>query len=409
MQNPAATVAPSRADDDPLGAFVPGARVHVAGAPSGPLSGVRFAAKDLFDVAGEVTGGGNPDWARTHPPAVKHAAAVEALLAAGAELVGKTITDELAYSLNGQNHHYGTPVNSAAPGRIPGGSSSGSASAVAGGVVDTALGSDTGGSIRIPASYCGLFGLRPTHGRISLAGVMPLAPSFDTCGWFARDATMLRRVGEVLLGAVGDARPGDVGSTELLLAEDALELVGDSVREALAPAVERLTRRFGAARRVRATTGKWTFEALTEAFRTIQAREITEQHSAWIAEVRPTFGADVAERFAWAATITAESARAASEVRGAFRQHFTELLAGDRVLCLPTAPGIAPLASASAEALAEHRPRALALTSLCGLSGFPQITLPLARLDGCPLGISLIASPGSDQKLLALAEVVTRG
>ena len=173
---------------DALGAFVPGIDAIRDGASAGPLAGLSFAAKDIFDVAGAVTGCGNPDWAATHAAAAEDSWAVARLLPAGARLVGKTITDELAYSLNGQNAHYGTPTNPNGPGRIPGGSSSGSASAVAGGVVDFALGSDTGGSVRIPASYCGIFGLRPTHGRLPLDGVMPLAPSFDTLGWFARDA-----------------------------------------------------------------------------------------------------------------------------------------------------------------------------------------------------------------------------
>ena len=173
---------------DELGAFITHAKVRIEGAAEGPLAGLAFAAKDLYDVAGVITGCGNPDWIRTHEPAGTTAPAVETLLAAGATLVAKTLTDELAYSINGENHHFGTPVNVNAPGRIPGGSSSGSASAVAGGMVDFALGSDTGGSVRVPASFCGIYGLRTTHGRISLDAIQALAPSFDTVGWFARDA-----------------------------------------------------------------------------------------------------------------------------------------------------------------------------------------------------------------------------
>ena len=233
--------------NDPLGAFVPGVEVDIAGADEGPLSGLRFAAKDIFDVAGSVTGCGNPDWARSHGPADAHSAAVQALLDAGAHLVGKTITDEFAYSLNGINHHYGAPTNSNAPGRITGGSSSGSASAVAGGAVETALGSDTGGSVRIPASYCGLYGIRPTHGRISLEGVMPLAPSLDTVGWFARDAELLRRVGEVLFSDSLASAPAVV---RLLIAEDAFAQADEAVRQALAPWVERLEARLGRGARI---------------------------------------------------------------------------------------------------------------------------------------------------------------
>ena len=207
---------------DDLNAFA-NLDVHVPGAPDGPLSGMAFAAKDIFDVAGHVTGGGNPDWQRTHDPAERTAPAVQALLDAGATLVGKTHTDELTRGILGRNPHYGTPVNPAAPGRVPGGSSSGSASAVAGGVVDFALGSDTGGSVRMPSSFCGLYGLRPTHGRISLDGVLPQASSFDTVGWFARDAVTFERAGRVLLQSTA------TGTTpkRLIVAEDLFEVVDE--------------------------------------------------------------------------------------------------------------------------------------------------------------------------------------
>ncbi|MDQ2103939.1 amidase family protein, partial [Azospirillum isscasi] len=185
--------------NDPLNAFVPHGLSEIPGAADGPLAGLRFAVKDLFHIAGLPTGAGNPDWLRTHEVPQETAPAVRRLLDAGARVAGKTLTDELAWSLAGENAHYGTPENPKAPGRIPGGSSSGSASAVAGGAVDFAIGTDTGGSIRLPASYCGLYGLRPTHGAVPLDGSVPLAPSFDTVGWFAREAALLRRVGAVLL------------------------------------------------------------------------------------------------------------------------------------------------------------------------------------------------------------------
>ncbi|MEC8846265.1 MAG: amidase family protein, partial [Pseudomonadota bacterium] len=171
--------------DDPVDAFLPGPRATEAGVPGGPLSGLNFAAKDLFDVAGHVTGGGNPAWAAGRAPAETHAWAVARLLGAGADLAGKTITDEVSLGILGENAFFGTPHNSAAPGHVPGGSSSGSAAAVAAGLVDTALGTDTGGSVRVPASLCGLYGIRPSHGRLPLDGMMAQAPSSDTTGWFA--------------------------------------------------------------------------------------------------------------------------------------------------------------------------------------------------------------------------------
>ncbi len=388
---------------DPLGACLPGCDVHRKGAESGPLSGLTFAAKDIFDVREHVTGCGNPDWARTHPPAESDAWAVAKLLDAGAELTAKTITDELAYSLNGQNFHYGTPTNSNAPGRIPGGSSSGSAAAVAGGLVDTALGSDTGGSIRIPASYCGLFGLRPTHGRLPLEGVMPLAPSFDTVGWFARDAEILRRVGEVFFEEAVNTttEPG-----ELLVAEDTFALLPSEATHQLHAHIDALEARLGKARPVTVSQPEG-FPKLMLTFRTIQAREIQDEHRTWIEATNPTFGPEIGERFTWALSVTEEETAPRRAIRKALTNRLEDLLGENRLLCLPSAPGIAPKLNATAEDLVRHRANVLGLTALSGLSGLPQITLPLARYEGCPLGISLIGPSGSDMMLLAFAESFT--
>src|ERR1700739_825163 len=193
---------------DDINAFVPGPRLHIEGRAGGPLTGLTFAAKDLFDVAGHPTGGGNPDWARATPIPTRHAWAVQRLLDAGAKLIGKTITDEVSLGIVGEHALYGTPINPRAPDRVPGGSSSGSAAAVAAGLCDTALGTDTGGSVRVPASFCGLYGIRPTHGRLPVTGMMPQAPSSDTTGWFTRDSETFAKVSSVLLGeSVADAMP----------------------------------------------------------------------------------------------------------------------------------------------------------------------------------------------------------
>lgn len=386
---------------DSLGAFVPGPDLHIDGAPDGPLRGLTFAAKDIFDIAGQVTGCGNPDWARTHGPADNHAWAVQCWLDAGATLIGKTITDELVYSLNGQNAHYGTPTNSNAPGRIPGGSSSGSAAAVAGGVVDLALGSDTGGSVRIPASYCGLFGIRPTHGRISLAGVMALSPSFDTVGCFARDGGLLRRAAGLLLGESGEdpARPSG-----LIVAEDAFALAVPDLQAALSPLVERLELQLGRAERVAVGEPGGGLGKLMLAFRHLQGREVWRQHGEWITSAQPKFGPEIAERFDWARGLSEADEAAALPARTAFTERLDALLEGGRMLCLPTAAGAAPRVTASADDLIAHRSRTLSLTCIAGLAGLPQVTLPLAQLDGCPAGLSLIAERGDDAMLLAFAE-----
>src|SRR5215210_7461604 len=203
----------------------------------GPLRGLRFAAKDLIDVAGHRTGCGNPTWLAAHPPATVSAICLEQLLAAGAQCEGKTITDEFAFSLLGENHHYGTPLNPAAPDRVPGGSSSGSASAVACGLLDFALGTDTGGSVRVPASNCGIWGLRPSHGFISVAGVNPFAPTFDTVGILAGSAEALAGVASVLL-VCEDIQGEEPGTIHLL--EEACSIADPDVRRALADPVPRL-------------------------------------------------------------------------------------------------------------------------------------------------------------------------
>src|SRR5205807_911885 len=233
--DPEIALRPDMPDDD-INAFVPGPRAHIEGRPGGPLSGLTFAAKDLFDVAGYPTGGGNPDWARSNPVPAQHAWAVQRLLDGGATLIGKTITDEVSLGIVGENAFYGTPVNPRAPGRVPGGSSSGSAAAVAAGICDTALGTDTGGSVRVPASFCGLFGIRPTHGRLPVTGMMPQAPSSDTTGWFARDAGTFAKVASVMLGErVPSALPD-----RLIIAADAFAFADPEVGAALQPIVERL-------------------------------------------------------------------------------------------------------------------------------------------------------------------------
>lgn len=385
---------------DHVGAFTRHTHAECAGARHGPLSGLDCGIKDIYDIAGRPTGFGSPDWLATHPPATVTATAVLRLLDAGARVVGKTHTDEMAWSSLGENAHYGTPVNVNAPGRIPGGSSSGSAAAVAAGLVDFALGSDTGGSVRFPASLCGVFGMRPSHGRIPLEGVCALAPSYDTVGWFTREAGLLERVGRVLLSDPGAAAaPGS-----LLVAADAFEWAGDNVAQALRPALLRIEARWGVAAPVRiADEG---FAAWAEVFRHLQAAEAWAVHGAWVREVRPQFGPGVRERFAHAAVVDAAVVQEAAALRATISDRLCRLLDGNAVLVMPTAPGIAPLRGSPQEAMNRFRARCMGLLSAAGHARLPQVSLPMASLDGCPLGISLLAAPGNDLMLLELARTV---
>jgi amidase len=378
---------------DPYNAFCRHTHVELAGAPTGPLHGLSFAVKDVFDVAGQRTGNGNPVWLETHAPAARTASSVERLLAAGARMVGKTHTDEMAYSLNGENVHYGTPVNPNAPGRIPGGSSSGSAAAVAGGLVDFALGTDCGGSVRLPASFCGIFGIRTTHGLIPVDGLIDLAKSFDTVGWFARDGQMMRRVGDVLLPPTADFVP-----KRLLIAADAFAFAGSHLAAALAGAVGRIKAEFPAHRDVEMFDSDPAERA--GVFRILQGDEIRRRHGAWVDAHKPHFGPGVAERFQWTRTIDPAEVERMKPKREAVARRMDALLGDDAILCLPTAPGIAPKLATPAADLDSFRARAFGLLCTAGLAGLPQISLPLATMDNCPLGLSVIAPRGADRGLL---------
>ena len=381
-----------------LGAFCRETHVALAGAASGPLAGLEFGAKDVFDVADHKSACGSPEWLASHAPAETTASALQSLLDAGANLAGKTHTDELAYSLMGENAHYGTPVNVNAPGRIPGGSSSGSAAAVAGNLVDFAIGTDCGGSVRLPASFCGIYGFRPSHGRIALDGCMPLASSFDTFGWFAHDAGTLARVGEVLL----EEMPEAMRAKRLLIATDAFESAGPEVTAALTGAVDMVRTFIGNDQPV--VIAGDGLEACFATFRTLQGAEIWANHKEWIERTQPNFGPGIRERFAWASTVSESDVTEAQKRRELFSERVYNLLSDGSVLCLPTSPGIAPKCGASGVELDDFRGRAMALLCAAGLAGLPQISLPLARLNNCPLGLSLVGRRGADMELLTLAE-----
>ena len=383
-----------RAAADPLpqevsadaGAFVPGPRAVLDGAPSGPLAGLRLAVKDMFDLEGSVTGGGTPDWAAAATVAERSAAAVQALLSAGARCIGKTITDELAFSLEGRNHHYGTPCNTRHPDALPGGSSSGSAAAVAAGAADIGLGSDTGGSVRVPGAFCGLWAMRPSHGRVSVEGLTPFAPSYDTVGWLTRDAATLATVGRVLLGEDTDRTP----IRRVLLAEDALDIVTPEVIDALYSTAYAL-----GARSVRAFAGSWQQSA--EAYVALQAEDIRAALGPRIAAIGPRFGPDIAERFADALAPQPYLAHHRS-----YRQRARTLLAGllppGTAMLLPTTPVARLPRDVDGAALGHFYPRALALSAIAGHAGAPQVHIPAG-----PVGFSVVVAPGTDRALVDFA------
>jgi amidase len=383
--------------DDRLNAFCKDTDAYLQGVAGGPLSDLTFAAKDIFDVVGYVTGGGNPDWKATHAAATGTAWVVSVLVAAGATMVGKTITDEITRGIFGENAHYGTPLNPRAPGRVPGGSSSGSASAVAGGVVDFALGSDTGGSVRVPASFCGLYGMRPTHGRILLDGTLLQAPSYDTIGWFARDAELFARVGAVLLQSeIRAVRP-----RHLVIAEDAFEIADEVVHDALRPAVDRIASLIG--QRTTARLAPTRLSDWSRQQQILQGREAWETARDWIDRVNPRFSFEVADRYRFASAISDAEVEAARVSRQAIIDRMSVLLDDGVVVCLPTTPTPAPLRGERLSARDALRARISALTCIAGTTGTPQLNLPLAEVSGLPVGLSLLGARGSDEGLIAFA------
>lgn len=394
---------------DPARAFIPYPDSPVPHAGTGSLSGLTFAVKDLFDVAGYPTGGGNPFVLARSGIKARSAPVVQRLLDAGARFVGKVVTDEFAFSINGSNVHFGAPINGAAPDRITGGSSSGSAAAVSHRLVDFALGTDTGGSVRAPASHCGLYGLRPTHGRISLAGAMDLSPSLDTCGWFAREPATFVRIAEVLLGADPKPLPRRI---RLLKPRDVWALLAEPVRAAHAEGLARITAGLqsitGGKRGVddlaAVDVAPDGIDGLYWAFRYIQGREAWNSDGDLIQRYQPPMGPDVAARFAWSRAVTDEQFAEATGLREKFRRQLAELLGDDGILVLPTMPDVAPLRDEGDAALETYRAQAVQMLCLAGLAGFPQLSLPLGRRLGAPLGVSLLGPAGSDLALARLAE-----
>ena len=364
------------------------------------LCDAALAVKDVFDVAGMPTNAGSPEWGRDEPPPRETARAVAVLLAAGARVVGKTVSDELAFSLMGRNRHYPAPVNRAAPDRVTGGSSSGSAAAVGWGEAAVATATDTGGSIRAPASFCGLMGLRTTHGRVPMEGCVPLAPSFDTSGWFAADPVLYRATALASLTgphAPLSARPRArvLPSLEALVEPSAAaewSRIRDLAFASLAPPVP-------------LDVGV-PLDDLYWCFRRLQAVEAWFCHGPFVHAHGGAMNPDVRARFEWARQVTRPEHGEAMTLRRSFAAWLADELEPDDVLVMPTMPGPAPLVDADDDALGDMRERALRMLCMAGLTGLPQITLPLGTVEGAPFGLSLIGGRNTDVALIDLGTAI---
>ncbi|XP_058182898.1 amidase 1-like isoform X1 [Rhododendron vialii] len=392
-----------------------------------PLKGLTFAVKDILDMEGYVTGFGNPDWARTHSAATTTAPAVLAMLSGGATCMGRTVMDEMAYSINGENKHYGTPKNICSPDRLPGGSSSGSAVAVAGMLVDFSLGTDTGGSVRVPASYCGILGFRPCHGVVSTTGVIPLAQSLDTVGWFARDADILNRVGRVLL-QLPEVEP--VKPTHITIAEDCFPLLSIPSHRVTSVLVKSVEKLFGGHIVKYACLGDYVKDnvptlkhfkgdrlenqeynvaplaALSSAYRRLERSEFKNNHGEWVNTIKPDLGPGISERVWAAVRSTDENLDVCHSVKTELHAALTALLGDHGILAIPTVPGLPPKLQTEPSTLETFRFRAFSLLSIAGMSSFCQVSIPLGTYDNLPVSVSLLAKHGSDGFLLNLVETL---
>lgn len=366
------------------------------------LSGLRVAVKDLFDIKGVPTSAGNPDWLHSHPVPACTSSSIIKLLENGVTVMGKSLTDELAYSLNGSNIHYGTPINHRAPSRIPGGSSSGSAVAVACGIADIGLGTDTGGSIRVPASYNGLFGLRPTQGIIDMDNMVPLAPSFDTVGWLTKDIETLSKVADVLL-------PNDI-ATERMPPKNLMilkpEIAGKTIWHAeIDDWIERHKSAFDSIEQIALEDA--FYKNASEAFRVLQGAQIWQTHGQWIEQEQPRFAVDIQSRFEWCKTLTDTDIVQAQQIQLEVIDQINSLLPdASYVLLLPTTPGAAPLLDSSSEFMEKYRIQLMGLTAIAGLCARPQLHLPVLTDRDAPWGVSLLGAKNMDLEIIQLAKTL---
>ncbi len=393
------------------GAFVTSCEIEPSS--SGPLDGLRFAVKDLIDVAGYISGCGNPTWRDTHPPAVANAVCVDLMLQAGARCIGKTVTDELAFGLDGENYFYGTPLNPQAPDRVPGGSSSGSASAVACGLADFALGTDTGGSVRIPANNCGLYGIRPSHDRASLAGVMPFALTYDTVGVLAANSDVLSASARVLLGCEEERVP-EVGTVHVI--SEGFECADEDVRAALDGPMRLLRERFGGSarsmslREIDGQAGAEGFDPWFEAFFPLQWAEIWSTLGPWIEQTHPAFGPRAGRSFGLAKGVDRSRITTSMRERERLHRAVQQFMGPNDLLCMPTSPALAPVKGTLPldRSRGGYFSRVVSYVSVSGIARLPQVTMPLVSSGGVPVGLSLLAAHGRDAFLLDVVQDVAR-
>jgi amidase len=371
----------------------------------GPLDNMTFTVKDNIDIAGHRTSYGSPAWRETHPAPVHNALCIDQLLAAGARCVGKVVADEFTYSLDGESQFFGTPLNAKAPDRVPGGSSSGSAASVASGLANVSIGTDSGGSVRVPASLCGLWGLRPSLHRISEAGVLPFMPGVSTVGVLAAQFADLDKAARVLLRS--GSKP--VASlTRMVLLSDAMEIADLAVQEQLHQVLDGIVRRTGIAaepiRFAQLIGEDIPLSTCNEgALRDLQTAEFQSTLGNWIEATRPELGLTFSMAYKNVRRFDRISAlKSVTRCERLFERINAALPAGT-VICFPTTPVIAPRKGSlnTLDAVMDFYNRTMTITAFSGVARLPEISAPLLTVEGCPVGLSFAAGHYQDEFLLS--------
>ena len=359
---------------------------------NGRLKNLKFVLKDMCDVKNIKTSCGNPDFYKACEPAKKHAEFLSNILSEGAILEGITICDEFFYSVIGENSHYGTPKNLNAPNCVPGGSSSGSAAALTTDLFDFSIGSDTGGSVRVPASFCGLLGIRPTHGRIKSNGVYPMAPSFDTIGWFSNNIKTFQKIGEVLLNKNENE---NITFNQFVIAEDLLELVDTDIKNQFNSYYKELHPNIKHIR-----LSKFSKSEIADNFRILQAGEIKEHVIPWIEKNKPKISLEINSRIEMASKISPLEIDAAKTFRQEIISEINNSLPEGDIAIFPTTPFSAPKCGQSDQDLGSDRKKIMEMTSIAGMTSRPQISIPKFKGKTGPVGISILGWQYSDEILL---------
>ncbi|KAB5524366.1 hypothetical protein DKX38_022115 [Salix brachista] len=386
-----------------------------------PLTGLTFAVSDLFEIEGYVTGFGHPDWAKTHEAASQTSAVVSTLVEGGATCVGKTVVDELAYRHVLVLFKFLKTANLGhTMTRVPGGSSSGAAVAVAANLVDFSLGVDTVGGVRVPAGFCGIIGFRPSYGAISKIGVLPVSASLDTVGWFAKDPNILRRVGHVLLQS---AFGGQRSPRQIIMADDcfqSLKIPVDRVSQVVVKSTEKhfgrqilkheildvyLNSKVPSLKEFRnkQTNGEVktsSIRLLANVMQLLHRYEFRSNHEEWINTVKPILEPNFSAQMNEIVDLSDAEIELCKSIREEMGSAINSLLKDDGILVVPTTAYLPPKIGGKEILSEEFQSSSIGLMSIASLSGCCQVTVPLGYYNKCPISVSLIARHGSDRFLL---------